>query len=306
MKTVVTGATGFVGKWLVEELLKQGNAVTIIVRNKKSIPTAWTSRVTVIEATLDILSSLKQEDFPEKKADIFFHLAWDGTSGYDRADTCKQLKNVAYTCDAVHLASQLGCSRFVNAGSIMEYEAMAYVPAKDTAPGMGYIYSTAKLTADYMAKTVANKEQLTYINAVISNIYGVGEKSARFLNTTLRKMLCNEDIPLTHGKQSYDFIYIEDAVKAIILAGKDGSKNCAYYIGNPQQRPLRDFIEEMKFVLGSSSNLKFGEVPFTGPMLEYETLGMASLTELGFVPQVSFAEGIRRTQQWITEVEHEQ
>ena len=306
MKAVVTGATGFVGKWLVDELLKQGDSVTVVIRNKNSIPSAWTSKVTIIETALDVLATLKPEDFPENKADIFFHLAWDGTSGYDRADTCKQLGNVAYACDAVRLASQLGCSRFVNAGSIMEYEAMAYVPAMDTAPGMGYIYSTAKLTADYMAKTVANKEQITYINAVISNIYGVGEKSARFLNTTLRKMLCDEDIPLTHGKQPYDFIYVEDAVKAIILAGKKGIGNRAYYIGNPKQRPLRDFIEEMKVILGSASNLQFGEVPFTGPMLEYETLGMASLTELGFVPQIAFSEGIRRTKKWITEVEHEQ
>ena len=306
MKAVVTGATGFVGKWLVEELLKQGDSVTVIVRNKNSIPTSWISKVTVIEASLNVLATLKPENFSQETADIFFHLAWDGTSGYDRADTDKQLSNVAYACDAVRLASRLNCNRFVNAGSIMEYEAMEYVPCNGTSPRMGYIYSTAKLAANYMAKTVANKEHLTYINAVISNIYGVGEKSARFLNTTLRKMLNNETLPLTAGTQMYDFIYVEDAVKAIILAGKNGKNNTAYYIGNTKQRPLKEFIEEMKSVLGSASELKYGEVPFTGPLLAYNELGLSYLTELGFTPQFNFTEGVILTKNWITEVEYEQ
>ena len=305
MKAVVTGATGFVGKWLVEELLRQGDEVTVIVRNSNSVPCNWKTQVHIVEASLEQLSHLTVNDFNMATADMFFHFAWAGTSGMDRADTEMQLANVQYACDAVRLASILNCKRFVNAGSIMEYEAMAYVPQDTTKPGMGYIYSIAKLTADCMAKTVATKEKIGYINVIISNIYGIGEKSARFLNTTMRKMLNNERIPLTHGEQLYDFIYVEDAVKAIILAGKEGIENSSYYIGNVDQKPLKEYIVEMRDVLKSVSELAFGEVPFVGPRLTYHEFSTRGLTELGFFPAVSFAEGIKLTKDWMVEVENE-
>lgn len=305
MKVVVTGATGFVGKWLVRELLTQGDEVTVIVRNCKRVPEEWNGKVQVVEASLDQLSQLLPQNFVWKTADIFFHMAWAGTSGMERADSVLQLKNVQAACDAVRLAKQLQCNRFVNAGSIMEYEAMQFIPQKGTLPGMGNIYSTAKLTADFMAKTVATKEEMDYINVIISNIYGAGERSARFLNTTLRKMINNEVIPLTHGRQLYDFIYASDAARGIVLAGKKGEKNAAYYIGNSSQRPLKEFILEMYDTIKSESELLFDKVPLTGAMLTYEEFDTKGLKKLGFVPEVSFDEGVLLTRDWILEEENE-
>ena len=305
MKAVITGATGFVGTWLVRELLTQNDEVTVIVRDKKSIREEWAESVHVVEATLEQFSELDNIAFNEKKADIFYHFAWAGTAGNERADVGIQLKNVEATCEAVMLAKRLGCKRFVNAGSIMEYEAIQYVPSDGARPGMGNIYSTAKLTADFMAKTVATKENIEFINIIISNIYGAGERSARFLNTTLRKMLNDESIAMTHGNQLYDFIYVTDAVKAITLAAKQGESNAEYYIGNTKQQPLKEYILMMKSVLKSETEILFGKVPFTGIMLSYEEFDTGKLERMGFVPEVSFEEGIIRTRDWILEEENE-
>ncbi|MBP3489082.1 MAG: NAD(P)-dependent oxidoreductase [Roseburia sp.] len=305
MKIVVTGATGFVGKWLVAELLRQGDEVTVVVRDKRRIPDEWKNLVYVVEAELQTLSRLDKKNFPWDYADMFFHLAWSGTAGMERADTILQLQNVQAACDAVRLAKRLECGRFVNAGSIMEYEAMQYISSDGSMPGMGNIYSTAKVTADFMAKTVATKEGIGYINVIISNIYGAGEKSARFLNTTLRKMLYSEAIELTHGCQLYDFIYVTDAVRQIVLAGKRGEVNSVYYIGNAIQRPLKEFVVEMKQVLHSDSELMFGKIPFSGAMLTYKEFDTSKLEKLGFVSEVSFAEGVKLTRDWMLEEEHE-
>jgi nucleoside-diphosphate-sugar epimerase len=212
---------------------------------------------------------------------------------------------VQAACDAVKLAARLGCKRFVNAGSIMEYEAMSYIPQAGATPGMGNIYSTAKLAADFMAKTTAAKEHIEYCNVIISNIYGIGEKSGRFLNSVMRKMLQNESIAMTQGTQLYDFIYVTDAVKAIILAGINGEANTSYYIGNETQRPLREFVLDMKEILQSKSELLFGRVPFTGAMLSYREFDTEGLKTLGFRPEISFKEGIKKTQEWIKEEESE-
>lgn len=299
MRAVVTGATGFVGTWLVKELLKQNDEVTIIVRDKKKVQTEWLGKVEVVEASLEQLQNLTSCDFAQKTADIFFHLAWAGMSREKRADIDLQLENIRATAEAVKLAKKLCCKRFVYAGSIMEYEAIQYVTSDDGMAGMGSIYSVAKVTGDYIAKTLAVQECMEYINVIISNIYGAGEKSERFLNTTLRKMLRNEEIAMTHGTQLYDFIYVTDAVKAILLVAKEGRANASYYIGNAEQRMLRDYVLEMKSVLHSNSELLFGAIPFAGTMLTYKEFDTKKLQEMGFMPEVSFEEGIIRTRDWI-------
>lgn len=301
MKAIVTGATGFVGKWLVDKLLEQKNDVAVIVRDRKRIPQKWEPYVSIVEASLDSYENLNKSSFPWKAADIFFHFAWAGTAGMERSDVALQLQNVRASCEAVKFASAMGCRRFINAGSIMEYEAMNGIPSDDANPSPGCIYSTAKLTADFMAKTIAASEHISYINVIISNIYGAGEASPRFLNTTLKKMLKGEEIPLTKGTQMYDFIYVTDAVNAMIEIAKRGEDNSSYYIGNSKQRQLKDFILEMKDVLCSESRLLFGEIPMSGTALTYQEFDTTRLERMGIAPEITFARGIELTRDWILE-----
>lgn len=302
MKVIVTGATGFVGQNLIKELVAQNTEVVALVHDKDKIPQDWRLRedIRCFECDMRDYPAASDTILKDVRADAFIHLAWGGTSGVQRADYALQLLNVQAVCDAVKLAGKLGCTKFLNAGSIMEYEAAEYLSTDDARPGGGYIYSTAKLTADYMAKCVANSISLSYINVIISNIYGVGEKSERFLVSTVHKLMENQTIPLTEGKQLYDFIYVSDAVKAIIKVLGSGRPFGNYYIGNSVQHPLREFLLCMKQVLASSSVLDFGKVPFKGPMLSYQEFDTARLEkEFGFVPEITFEEGIILLRDWL-------
>lgn len=126
-----------------------------------------------------------------------------------------------------------------------------------------------------------------------------------FYDTTMRKMINGEHITLTHGNQLYDFIYVSDAVKAIILVGKKGKRNTSYYIGNEDKMPLKYFVIKMKEVLKSNSELAFGEIPLTGSMLSYKEFDTKRLTTLGFHPEITFEQGILLTKDWMVNVEHE-
>jgi UDP-glucose 4-epimerase len=300
LRVVVTGATGFVGKWLVRELLKKNIDVIALVRNPSRAFLEWNNEVKLVSCALDEMKLIRLEEIITKPVQLFFHLAWAGTSGLERSDEKLQLKNVEYACAAVRLAKELGCRKFINAGSIMEYEAMNFIPSDGSQPGLGNIYSTAKLTADFMAKTVATNLGLTYCNIIISNIFGPGEKSARFFNSILRKMLTNEAIPLTHGHQTYDFIYASDAATAILEVGFKGKNNEAYYIGNSTQRTLKEFVREMRDTVGSESELQFGKVPFNGTMLTYREFDTDKIEkQFGFKPEVDFKTGVLKTKEWI-------
>lgn len=300
MRAVVTGATGFLGKWLVNELLENSIEVTVLIRNIEKVPSDWDKRVNIILCTLEDMGSIKSNTVSMEPIDMFFHFAWAGTSGEEREDVSLQLANIGYTCDAVKLAVKLGCKKFIFAGSIMQYEAMRYMSSDGCKPRLENIYSTAKLAADLLAKTVAVSLGLPYINILISNIYGAGEKSARFINTTLAKMMNNEAIPLTHCNQLYDFIYVEDAVKAMCMAGLKGKPYETYYIGNPEQKPLKEFVYIMKRTVGSLSRIELGKAPMSGTLLTYDEFDTDKINrDFGFTPKICFEQGLELTKRWI-------
>ena len=297
---IVTGANSFVGSAVVRELLAHDVFVTALCREGRTqnIPKSDCLEVMHFE-----LSGL--EDITLPKADILFHFAWaGGTSVDNRGDYRLQLKNARFTVAMLRKAIQAEIPRFVGAGSIMEYETILANQSPGNKPGMGYIYGAGKLAAHFMAQSVAAKEGIEFIWAMITNAYGVGEISTRMINTTLRKCLRGEEPQFTSATQTYDFVYIEDVAKAFYAIGEKGKPFTEYLIGSGKAKPLKEFLLEMQKAVAPELPFHFGNVPYTGvdlPKELWETKRTANDT--GFKARVSFAEGIRRTGEYLREVQ---
>ena len=290
---IVTGANGFVGKAVVEALRSNGVEV-FTVSHSGQLSTDDHS----IVCDMDNYSELPGF-FGKVTPDVFYHFAWQGTSGKVRSDEKIQLKNVEGTCAAVRAAARIGCKRFVFASSIMEYEVDSTIKAQKN-PNISDIYSTAKLTADYMARIIAADLKIEYISSLISNIYGPGEKSVRLINSCIKKLINGEHVSLSPCNQLYDFIYISDAANMFAAIGDKGVPGKVYYIGNTTVKPLKEFMTEMRDVVSPGTELGFGELPFNGVSLTYDEFDKRSVYEdTGIEPSVPFAEGIRLTKEYI-------
>lgn len=302
-KAIVTGANGFVGTALCRELCKQGIQVIAVVRNKAEFirKTKDLPGIAVVYSDLSRFRNLA-EIIPDRDIDILYHLAWEGSAGALRGDSDVQMNNVRYACDTVRACADMGVSRFVFAGSIMEYEINA-VMTTDVMPGINSLYASAKTAADYMARAIAGSLGIDYIRAVISNIYGPGEMSQRLINSSLKKMILGEHCAFSAGEQFYDFIYIDDAAKAFAAIGEKGKSNRAYYIGSQEPKKLKYFLIEMKSQIDPEMEIGLGEIPFHGVSLSYEEFDINAVKDdTGFVPRVSFVEGIRNTVDWLREI----
>lgn len=302
-KVILTGATGFVGNAVLRELIKNNIYVIAISRSDspKNIPDS--DLVRYISCDLSEMNSLVNK-ISDKDIDTFYHFAWNGSAGPARADTNLQLKNAQWTIDSLNVAKELGCNRFVAAGSIMEHETIAAAYTQGNKPGLGYIYGSGKLVAHTMAVSVAASIGIDLIWAEITNAYGIGELSARMVNTTLRKIIHGENPQFTAGTQNYDFVYIDDVARAFYLIGKNGKPFNDYLIGSSTARPLKEFLLEMKNSVAPNLDFIFGDVPFTGVDLPLEKYDCRKTEEdTGFKASISFAEGTRRTIEWLKEVE---
>ncbi|MDR2884070.1 MAG: NAD(P)-dependent oxidoreductase [Deferribacteraceae bacterium] len=294
---VVTGANGFIGSAVVKELLSHDVYVIAVSRKSSNLPKD--KNLQFIPLDMKDMHQLK-ELINGKTPDIFYHFAWDGSAGEARADMSMQLLNVQYTVEAVKIASELGCKRFVGAGSIMEKEAYSSTMAQGNKPGRGDIYGTAKLAAHCMSKSVAASCGVEHVWAVITNAYGCGEVSPRFVNTTIRKIINNEPLSFTAGTQNYDFVYIDDVALAFYRIGEGGKPFNEYTIGSSKAQPLRNFVVEMCSRLCPEREPNFGDMPFTGVALPLSDFNCENTSkDTGFKATTSFAEGTYRTMEWL-------
>ena len=304
-KTIVTGANGFVGSNVCKQLCNQGVKVYAVVKdelenidNIKDLP-----NLQIVYCDLSEISTLESK-ISDRDVDVFYHFAWIGSAGPMRCDEEIQLQNALWTAQALRIADKMNCKKFVNAGSIMEKETYTAVYTQESTPGLPYIYGAGKLIARSICKPIANSLSIDLCWAVITNAYGAGEFSPRFVNSTIRKIIANEPLQFTSATQNYDFIYIDDVAKAFVAIGKYGKANKEYTIGSGNARPLKEFILEMQQSLAPDATLVFGDVPFTGvnmPLSAFDTTDIE--TDCHFKPTVSFAEGTKLTMDWIKSVD---
>ncbi|MBO4374645.1 MAG: NAD(P)-dependent oxidoreductase [Lachnospiraceae bacterium] len=298
---VVTGANGFLGSRLCRRLIESKVGVTAVVRGDHDDQIKDIDGIDIVRD--DGSFSFDIEDIKKQNPDCFFHFGWVGSAGKLRGDYSVQLKNIENTCRAVKICKETGCKRFVYAASIMEYEIQKDMEEEENI-GINSIYSSAKSCADQMARILADDLGIDYVSGIISNIYGPGEISPRFVNTTIRKLIKKEHCSFSPGEQTYDFIYIDDAIEEFILIGEKGKKNRAYYIGSQNPRPLKEYIKMIGRVVDENAALGIGDIPFAGKGLDYDQFDIHAVErDTGYKQKVSFEEGIAATAEWIRKQE---
>lgn len=298
MKAIVTGANGFIGKQLINELLNRNYKIVALdirfddaLLNNKNV-----TCINVLDKeVLELVSLIHADNY-----NCFFHLAWAGTSGPNRANYEMQLNNVQLACQYVELCSKIGCKRFLYASSINEMETYEYLQSDDIEPSGGYIYGTGKLAAHLMGETVAKTNNIDFIPVIITNIYGVGEKSARMIYTSIVKLINGEHCSFTEGFQTYDFIYITDAINSIVEVSEKGKPFNRYYIGSGEPKPLREFLLTMRDIVDPKAELGLGDIPFKGIDISYNQFDLKKVEkDTGYKNEISFENGIKMTADWI-------
>lgn len=298
-RVVITGPTGAIGIAMIRECIRQGREVVAICHKNSGrisyIPTS--PLVTIVECDLQNLKELQADTVGP--CDFFFHLAWAGTTGAARNDMQLQTKNIQYTLDAVELAVRLGCSVFVGAGSQAEYGLTNTKLTPDTPVKPETGYGMAKLCAGQMSRHLCKERNIRHIWMRILSIYGPYDGPNSMLSITINKLLKDERPVFTKGEQIWDYLYSEDAAKAMLLAAEKGKDGAVYCLGSGMGRQLREYIEIVRNLTNKDIKLQFGEVPYAKRQLMYLCADISSLTkDTGFLPCTEFEDGIEKTISW--------
>lgn len=289
-----------IGVALIEECLRHDIEIYAVVRSSsgKAGRLPLSDKIHLTYCSLEDLS-----DLPGRipgGCDTFYHIAWGNTGEARNKSTELQSRNIFYTLQAVRAAAELGCRRFIGAGSQAEYGPMDVEKISPDSPvNPSTPYGASKLAAGHLAGMLCRELGMECIWPRIFSVYGKYEKETTMVASGLRKMLAGQPTEFTPAMQRWDYLYSKDAGRAFYLIGEKGKGGSVYCVGSGQARPLKEYIEEMAALTGAGKP-GIGAKPYPPGAVMNLCADIGTLTgDTGFIPEYTFEQGIRETIEWI-------
>lgn len=252
MKILVTGASGFIGSFIVEKGLEAGYAVWAGMRGSSSRKFLGDSRVQFVELDFSSSSSLKKQLLSFKQEygswDYIIHAA-GVTKCLDKKDFFRV--NYEGTKNFVDSLVELDMKpkKFIYLSSLSVFgpvrEKYPYEPILDSdEPHPNTAYGESKLMAE---NYIIEKAAFPYVILRPTGVYGPRERDYYQMAVSIKKHV---DFAVGYRPQVITFIYVKDLVKAIYLAMEKPVENRCYFVSEPRGYNSRAFSDYIQAELG--------------------------------------------------------
>jgi nucleoside-diphosphate-sugar epimerase len=294
---LVSGASGFIGTHLVARLLSEGSRVTVLVRSSSALPAEWQGRVHIIPC--DDFSEGNLRRLLNTPVETVFHLAAYGVKPNHR-DTDEMLQiNVTLPAMLVRLCAEWR-ARMVMAGTFSEYRSPPNqdLLSEDSPLEQGKLYGSSKAAGGLMASAIANSGGTRFRLLRLFKVYGAGEAPHRLLPALVSGLGRGERVAISAGTQVIDFLYIDDAVEAMLRADahcREIGGIATWNVATGRAHSVREFAERVAAAMkADGSLLGFGAIDMRKDD-EPWLVGSPDLlrSELGWQPSIGLEEGVR-------------
>lgn len=291
----VTGAGGFIGRRLTSYFLHQGKKVTILLLPDEANLYHSDDNLKVIIGDLQYPENIL-EQAKGTNIDVLYHLAWLGVSTENKNNYFVQRKNIDFAFSAIKLALDLHCNRIISTGSISEY-AYADCPVNGyQSPSPSDIYAATKIAVHTYLELLAKQNEIDFNWVLIPSIYGPGRLDNNIITYSITSLLSGETPEYTKLEQRWDFIFIDDLIKALFLIGENGKKFKTYVVGSGNARYLYDYVKIIRGVINPQADLKIGFLPYKTNRIDNAVCDITEVQkDTGFFPETSFEKGIQLT-----------
>lgn len=295
-RVVVTGGTGFIGSWLVDELISHEVEVVVLVRDLVRAREKLQSDSRYIQLVAYHSQQYEAMRAEQKAVDAFYHLAWEGVSTELKNEGALQLENIRFSMEMLAFANEIGAGRFIATGTVAEYafsENIMDINGRQTPNDM---YGAAKTAVHYMLETQARLMKIPFNWAVVPSTFGEGRRDNNIITYTITSLLRGEKPSYGYLLQMWDFLHVKEVVRALWLIGEKGAPDKTYGIGSGVFKPLKDYIMQIRDIIDPRLPLGIGDIPSLSDKAFSSCVSIYDITkDTGFVPEISFEEGIRRT-----------
>ena len=323
MKILITGASGFIGSFIVEEALRRGFETWAAVRGSSSRQFLTDERINFIELNLSSEAQLT-EQLRGLQFDYVVHAA-GVTKCLDKQDFHRINTEGTQHLVRVLLALQMRIKRFVYIsslsimGAIREQQPYTEILESDIAKP-NTAYGKSKLEAE---KWLATVKDLPYVILRPTGVYGPRERDYFMMAKSIQS---HTDFAVGYKQQDITFVYVTDVVQAVFLAMEKGQTGRKYFLSDGEVYQSSTFSNLIRKELGNPWWIRITApiwvlrvVTFVGEYVGRLTGKVTALNndkynimrqrnwrcdieparqELGYEPQVKLEEGVRRSIKW--------
>ena len=294
-KVIITGANGFIGSSLIKKMVANNVEVVAVDITFAGDRLPATDLITKIEPGVDAALADK---IPAGEYDAFYHLAWRGVNGAEKADPTVQLANIQMAVDCANICKKLSVKKYLCAGTVAENATFSLPNLEKTSGGM--MYGVAKHACRLIVEDYCKNIGQNFVWMQFSNIYGVGNKTGNLVSYTLGELMAGKEATFSPALQPYDFIYVEDLIEAVYRLGANETKKAFYYIGSGSPRILKNYLLRIGELVGYADKVGIGIRPDDGIKYSMDMFCNKDLVEaVGEYVSTDFDNGINKTIAWL-------
>lgn len=303
---LVTGGAGFIGSHLVDRLLAEGWRVTVVdnfdpfydpsMKRRNVASHLRHSAYTLVEADIRDYRALRSH--LTGHYDVIVHLAAKAGVRPSLQDPLTYNEvNVQGTQNLLELARELGVRQFIFASSSSVYGLNPNLPWREDDSVLRPIspYASTKVSGELLGHVYSHLYGIRFLALRFFTVYGPRQRPDLSIHKFALLMLQGRPVPIYgDGTARRDYTYVDDIVQGVRAAMEyQGSLYEVINLGNNQTVSLMEVVQELEKALDLKAALEFlpeqpGDVPATwADITKAERL-------LGYRPQTSFSEGIRR------------
>lgn len=252
-KIVLTGANGFIGKKLTEIFLQKGYKVIALTSGSQSYKN---KNLEYIKCPMSEYINISKLIDPLEKYEAFIHLGWQSTSGNERNNFNIQFMNFNHSKTLFEqIRNTFNFKQVIGIGSILEDEFLID-NLNNQNSNLNYYGMFKMLTKKTMFSIFENSNiKSNWIKFI--HIYGPGDNNNRFIQSTLIKIIQNQELHFSSGTQFYDFIYVDDAVELIYLIINASLNSQTITLSTNKKHNLMHYINLITKTFNIKSNIYF-------------------------------------------------
>ena len=297
---VVTGCNGFIGTKLCEVLIAKGWAIVGI---DNYLGSALNTKI--VSYKCDILNKTDISDvIITHKPSVIIHLAGGPArqSAFENYSECFQINHQG-SLNIIDVAlNNPNLKKFIFMGSCEEYGSID-VPFRESAREIpSTSYGLAKLSVTHLLQALWLTHNFPSVVLRPSVVYGPGQKKKMFILDLIDHLLKGQVFDMSEGAQTRDFIYIDDLLKAILLAIKRSDISGEIInVSSCSPVSIKDLAFNIAAQFDNSANelIHYGAKNYRlGEQMKYYADNSIAEALLGWTPKTSLSEGIRRTIEW--------
>ena len=305
---LVTGAGGFIGSHLTEQLAVLGAKVRALVHYNAMGFCGWLDESSVLEDIEVVAGEICDRDIVRQvmqDAQIVYHLAaLIGIPYSYHAPLSYVHTNVEGTVNVLQVAREFGVERVVHTSTSEAYGTAQYVPIDEAHPLQGQSpYSASKIAADKLAEAFYLSFDLPVVTVRPFNTFGPRQSARAIIPTIITQCLKGETLRLGNLHPTRDLNYVSNIVDGFLLAASVSEViGQTINLGSGREISIGDLARLIARLIGRSVSIECEEKRVRPEKSEVERLVADSTlarTLLNWKPTVDLEEGLKRTIEWM-------